>query len=110
MKLKVLALVEEIPEVLVQFYFFIDSVMLSVGSSRQGKLPKLLKQKNYQSLQMIIEKEKLAKTFVGSFSQAETVMAGTSGSCPVCFESLELSREIFQCENYHLTCGQYIIT
>ena len=80
--------------------------MLSAGGTRQGKLPKLVKQKNYQSLQMIIEKDKLAKTFVGSFSPAQTVMAVTSGSCPVCFESLELSKELFQCENHHLTCGQ----
>ena len=80
--------------------------MLSFGGSRQGRLPRLVKQKNYQSLQMIIEKDKLAKTFVGSFSPAENVMALTARSCPVCFESLELSKELFQCENYHLTCGQ----
>ena len=81
--------------------------MLSAGvTTRQGKLPKLVKQKNYQSLQMIIKKEKLAKTFVGSFPPAENVTAVTAGSCPVCLESLELSKELFQCENYHLTCGQ----
>ena len=80
--------------------------MLSVGGSRQGRLPKLVKQKNYQSLQVIIEKAKLAETFVGSVIPAEAVMAVTGGSCPVCLESLELRRELFQCENGHLTCGQ----
>ena len=83
--------------------------MLSAGGTRQGKLPKLVKQKNYQSLQMIIKKEKLAKTFLASFPPAEKVMTVTAGSCPVCLEALELSKELFQCENYHLTCGQLTV-
>ena len=80
--------------------------MLSAGGLRQEKIPKLSKHKNYHSLQMIIKKEKLAKTIVGSFLPVENMMAVTEGSCPVCLESLELSKELFQCENYHLTCGQ----